>query len=94
MFVPRPDPEQPAANAAHLHAATLKRLEQSSGRLAANAIARMDETLPWYRAMPPENRSWIGLVAQAGIAAFTEWFRHPETPRPSPPMCSARLRAS
>ncbi|MEU6397034.1 PucR family transcriptional regulator, partial [Streptomyces cinnamoneus] len=25
--------------------------------------------LPWYRAMPPENRSWIGLVAQAGIAA-------------------------
>lgn len=41
----------------------------------------MDETLPWYRAMPPENRSWIGLVAQAGIAAFTEWFRHPETPQ-------------
>ena len=69
------------ANAAHPHAATLKRLEQSSGRLAANAIARMDETLPWYRAMPPENRSWIGLVAQAGIAAFTEWFRHPETPQ-------------
>ncbi|MGO4759139.1 PucR family transcriptional regulator, partial [Streptomyces sp. 2MCAF27] len=36
---------------------------------------------PWYRAMPPENRSWIGLVAQAGIAAFTEWFRHPEAPQ-------------
>lgn len=81
MSVPRPDPEQPAANDTHLHAATLKRLEQSSGRLAANAIARMDESLPWYRAMPPENRSWIGLVAQAGIAAFTEWFRHPETPQ-------------
>ena len=31
--------------------------------------------------MPPENRSWIGLVAQAGIAAFTEWFRHPEAPQ-------------
>jgi DNA-binding PucR family transcriptional regulator len=28
--------------------------------------------------MPPENRSWVGLVAQAGIAAFTEWFRHPD----------------
>jgi DNA-binding PucR family transcriptional regulator len=62
-------------------AATLRRLEKSAGRLAANAIARMDEQLPWYRAMPPENRSWIGLVAQAGIAAFTEWFRHPETPQ-------------
>ncbi|MGW0901545.1 PucR family transcriptional regulator, partial [Streptomyces goshikiensis] len=63
------------AHPAHPHAATLRRLEKSSGRLAANAITRMDETLPWYRAMPPENRSWIGLVAQAGIAAFTEWFR-------------------
>ena len=41
----------------------------------------MDETLSWYRRMPPEHRSWIGLVAQAGIAAFTEWFRHPEAPQ-------------
>jgi hypothetical protein len=65
----------------HPHAATLRRLEKSAGRLAARAIARMDDTLPWYRAMPPENRSWIGLVAQAGIAAFTEWFRHPSAPQ-------------
>ncbi|MGO4424195.1 PucR family transcriptional regulator, partial [Streptomyces sp. MCAF7] len=72
---------EPAANSPHPHSATLRRLEKSSGKLAANAIARMDEQLPWYRAMPPENRSWIGLVAQAGIAAFTEWFRHPEAPQ-------------
>lgn len=63
------------------HAATVRRLEQSSAKLAASAITRMDQRLPWYRAMPPENRSWIGLVAQAGIAAFTEWFRHPDTPQ-------------
>lgn len=77
---------EPALNAFdpardHPHSATLRRLEKSSGRLAAAAIARMDGQLPWYRAMPPENRSWIGLVAQAGIAAFTEWFRHPQTPQ-------------
>ncbi len=41
----------------------------------------MDETLPWYRAMPAEQRSWVGLVAQAGIAAFVEWFRHPDQRR-------------
>ena len=80
-----PEPEtsknEAAAHDVHPHAATLKRLEKSSGSLAAQAIARMDETLPWYRAMPPENRSWIGLVAQAGIAAFTEWFRHPDAPQ-------------
>ncbi|WP_127359801.1 PucR family transcriptional regulator [Actinacidiphila soli] len=76
-----PGPTVTSAAPSHPHAATLRRLEKSSGRLAQNAIARMDEQLPWYRAMPPENRSWIGLVAQAGIAAFTEWFRHPETPQ-------------
>jgi DNA-binding PucR family transcriptional regulator len=38
----------------------------------------MDQVLPWYRAMPAENRSWVNLVAQAGVAAFVEWFRHPE----------------
>jgi DNA-binding PucR family transcriptional regulator len=37
----------------------------------------MEAALPWYRAMPPEERSWVGLVAQAGIAAFIEWFREP-----------------
>ncbi|OIV38525.1 PucR family transcriptional regulator [Mangrovactinospora gilvigrisea] len=57
------------------HAETLRRLEKAAGRLASAAIARMDERLPWYRAMSAENRSWIGLVAQAGIAAFTDWFR-------------------
>ncbi|NED09852.1 PucR family transcriptional regulator, partial [Streptomyces sp. SID6648] len=81
--MPEPETGKPDAPAqpAHPHTATLKRLEQSSGSLAAQAIARMDETLPWYRAMPPENRSWIGLVAQAGIAAFTEWFRRPDAPQ-------------
>ena len=57
--------------------ATVRRLERSTGALASAAILRMDETLPWYRAMPPENRSWVGLVAQAGIAAFIRWFRSP-----------------
>ena len=70
-----------AAERAERHAATLKRLEKAAGKLSTAAIARMDEQLSWYRNMPPEHRSWIGLVAQAGIAAFTEWFRHPEAPQ-------------
>src|SRR5690348_15174799 len=43
----------------------------------------MDERLPWYRKMSAENRSWLGLVAQAGIAAFLDWIRHPERNRPA-----------
>lgn len=57
---------------------TVRRLEKATGSLAAAAIARMEEKFSWYRNMLPENRSWVGLVAQAGIAAFTEWFRHPD----------------
>jgi DNA-binding PucR family transcriptional regulator len=56
----------------------VRRLEKATGPLANAAIARMEQKFAWYRNMPPENRSWVGLVAQAGIAAFTEWFRHPD----------------
>ncbi len=38
----------------------------------------MDDKLPWFRSMPPDQRSWVMLVAQAGIAAFVEWLRSPE----------------
>lgn len=58
----------------------MRRLEQATGTLATAAIARMDAKLTWYRAMPADNRSWVNLVAQAGIAAFTEWFRSPDEP--------------
>jgi DNA-binding PucR family transcriptional regulator len=69
---------QPARASGRQRTATVRRLERSTGALASAAIARMDETLPWYRAMPPDNRSWVGLVAQAGIAAFIRWFRSPD----------------
>lgn len=48
------------------------------GALTTAAIARMDEALPWYRAMSAENRSWVNLVAQAGVAAFLDWFARPD----------------
>ncbi len=57
--------------------ATVRRLERALSQLASDANARMEQTLPWYSAMPPEQRSWVGLVAQAGIAAFIQWFRDP-----------------
>ena len=43
--------------------------------LARAAAARMEEQLRWYRALSAEDRSWVGLVAQAGIGAFVAWFR-------------------
>jgi len=56
---------------------TLRQLRRGAGALATAALQQMDERLPWYRAMPAEERSWVGLVAQAGIAAFITWYRDP-----------------
>jgi hypothetical protein len=47
------------------------------GSLGTDAISSMDQRLAWFRGMSAENRSWIGLVAQAGIAAFVDWVKHP-----------------
>jgi DNA-binding PucR family transcriptional regulator len=45
----------------------------------------MEERLPWYRAMSAEDRSWVGLVAQAGIGAFVAWYRDPDATLQVPP---------
>lgn len=66
-----------------VHEATIRRLERAMGALGTAAMARMEERLPWFRRMSAENRSWVGLVAQAGIAAFVEWFKNPGTGRPA-----------
>lgn len=59
-------------------AETIRRLERSSGELATWAIGRMEHDLRWFSAMSAEDRSWVGLVAQAGIASFIDWLRNPE----------------
>src|SRR5215471_17364073 len=68
---------------ARVHPETLQRIERSMGALGTAAIAAMDERLPWFRKMSAENRSWLGLVAQAGIASFADWVKHPERARPA-----------
>jgi DNA-binding PucR family transcriptional regulator len=59
------------------------RIERATGTLGSAANAAMDERLPWFRKLSAENRSWLGLVAQAGIASFIEWIKHPERSRPA-----------
>jgi PucR C-terminal helix-turn-helix domain/GGDEF-like domain len=56
-------------------AATLPRIERSAGALASASVARMDETLPWFRELPADQRSWVMLVAQAGVRSLVEWLR-------------------
>ncbi|WP_073260482.1 PucR family transcriptional regulator [Cryptosporangium aurantiacum] len=57
--------------------ATLRRLERASGALATRSVARMDDTLPWFRSLPADQRSWVTLVVQAGIGSLVQWMRSP-----------------
>lgn len=66
----------PSRDQAH----TLRRLHDGSGLLSAAASRKLDEGLPWYRALPAEDRSWVGLVVQAGISSFITWFADPSNP--------------
>ena len=58
-------------------AETLAWLRRISGDLATATIKRLEDSLPWYAEMPPARRSTVGLVAQAGISSFIEWYDDP-----------------
>ncbi len=38
-------------------------------------MAQMERGMPWFRALSAEDRSWVGMVVQAGVKAFIHWFR-------------------
>jgi hypothetical protein len=58
---------------------TLAWLRRISGDLATATIKRLEDSLPWYAEMPPARRSAVGLVAQAGISSFIQWYDDPES---------------
>lgn len=57
--------------------ATLSWLRRISGDISTATLRRLEESLPWYSEMPPARRSAVGLVAQAGITSFIEWYEDP-----------------
>lgn len=58
-------------------AATLRTLERSAGDLMTTAQRRLEERFGWYRELPAQERSWVGLIAAAGISEFLRWCREP-----------------
>jgi hypothetical protein len=60
-------------------AQTLAWLRTLTGELSTATLKRLDDTLPWYRDMPPGRRSAVGMVAQNGITAFISWFDDPKS---------------
>jgi hypothetical protein len=59
-----------------------RRLEKAVGAMTTAALARMERDMPWFRQLSAEDRSWIGLIVQAGIGAFVTWYRDPDPGSP------------
>lgn len=53
---------------------TRRQVRRSAGDLASAATRRLEATHDWYTRLGAEERSWVALVAQAGIANFIEWL--------------------
>lgn len=51
-----------------------KRLTGAAAELTTQALAQIEERHPWFRELDAEHRSWVTLVARAGIDGFVQWF--------------------
>jgi hypothetical protein len=71
-----------AAQRPRSRAQIAQRLTRASGVLSSAALSRMEKDMPWVVQLPAEDRSWIGLILQAGIKSFIDWFRHGEADAP------------
>ncbi|MDX6371024.1 MAG: hypothetical protein QOD98_12, partial [Nocardioidaceae bacterium] len=49
-------------------------LRRSIGGLSTAATSRMADELPWFRELSAEDRSWVGMILQAGVRGFVDWF--------------------
>ncbi|HYG95178.1 MAG TPA: helix-turn-helix domain-containing protein [Nocardioides sp.] len=56
-------------------ARAVRQLRGAAGSLSTAAMARMETDLPWFPELGAEERSWVGLVVQAGIGRFVDWYR-------------------
>jgi sugar diacid utilization regulator len=54
------------------------RLRRSVGSLTTSTVHRMERDMPWFRDLSAEDRSWIGLIVQAGVKAFVAWYEEPD----------------
>lgn len=69
-----------ATASAPLREETVRNIERAAGDLMTAALRHLDARLDWYKALPAQERSWVGLVAQSGIATFVAWCRDASRP--------------
>ena len=51
--------------------------------------------MPWFADLSAEDRSWVGLIVQAGISGFVDWYRErPDSRQPPAPLAAAVFGAA
>ncbi|SEQ73646.1 DNA-binding transcriptional regulator, PucR family [Microlunatus flavus] len=60
-----------------------KRLAGTTAAMTTATVAEMEERHPWFRELDAEHRSWVGVVARAGIDGFVTWFADPDPQAPT-----------
>ena len=58
--------------------AIAKRLSAQTAAMTTAAVTEMETRHVWFRELDAEHRSWITLVARAGIDGFVTWFADPD----------------
>lgn len=65
-------------------------LRRATGSLSTTATSRMQGEMAWFQELSAEDRSWVGLIVQAGIQGFVDWYDAGGGPDAPDPDGSAR----
>ncbi|MCL2782660.1 MAG: helix-turn-helix domain-containing protein [Propionibacteriaceae bacterium] len=55
-------------------AAMAKRLSAHTGSITTAVVRAIDQSYPWYGQLGADERSWISMIANAGVENFAGWF--------------------
>ncbi|NBX71027.1 MAG: PucR family transcriptional regulator, partial [Actinobacteria bacterium] len=51
-----------------------RRVHRMTGSLTSSAMARMEESVPWFQALSANERASVGTIVEAGVNSFVDWF--------------------
>ena len=57
-----------------IRASIVKRLAAHTGAISTAVVQAINATYPWYGQLGADERSWIAMIANAGVTNFTNWF--------------------
>ena len=57
----------------------LKRVKQFSGRLSTDAVASMEDRLPFFGSLDAAQRAGVQMLVQTAVVNFLEWLQDPES---------------